>query len=260
MGNELSLLHTLDQVNQIQEEAAYQVDPDTPSSLFDCYDDNGDLDILLYAKYQQRSDQLDEAQDTSMYLINNLILEDLLFNQESQEVVPPKRKRKRGPKGVLFFTDETGAQRILPPTLSFWYNQYCSKEVRDRIDHSTKWLNKFRRRFRLPYNCYLQLVDMAISDRDHFLRWKPGNTDATGKECAPIHLLVLTSLQYLGRGWTFDDLEEATAISEPVIRQFFHEFILFGTRSLYPRYDIVLQVIGFANRHILLTPMSLYSL
>ena len=41
----------------------------------------------------------------------------------------------------------------------------------------------------------------------------------------PLELLVLGSLRYLGRGWTFDDLEEATGISEESHRVFFRRFI-----------------------------------
>jgi hypothetical protein len=43
--------------------------------------------------------------------------------------------------------------------------------------------------------------------------------------------MILTSLWYLGRGWTFDDCEEATAVSEDVCCVFFHEFICFGKMS-----------------------------
>lgn len=67
-------------------------------------------------------------------------------------------------------------------------------------------------------------------------RWHPGNVDAMGKPCAPIELLFLASLRYLGRGWTFDDLEEATAVSEEVLRVFFHKFLDFGTQVIYRKY------------------------
>lgn len=239
-------MERIGEANRIQQDAEDDIDPEAPSSLYGCYDDNGDLDPMLYFKYQQRMSRLEEADDLAMDIVNEAILQDLLVNEDSEKVSTPptrQRKRKRGPKGVLFYTDENGSRRILPPTLSFWFNYYCNPETCERTDHTTKWLNKFRQRFRLPYKSYLELVDMAITDPNHFQRWKPGKTDATGRECAPIHLLMLTSLRYLGRGWTFDDLEEATAISEAVCRQFFHEFILFGTHTLYPRYVNIAQLI-----------------
>jgi hypothetical protein len=82
----------------------------------------------------------------------------------------------------------------------------------------------------MPYQQYLELTEM-IKISDLFDRWK-GN-DASGKPSAPIELLVLTALRYLGRGWTFDDLSESTAISEDVIRVFLHQFIKFGSTTLF---------------------------
>ncbi len=37
----------------------------------------------------------------------------------------------------------------------------------------------------------------------------------------PVELLVLGSLRYLGRGWTFDDYEESTTIDKDVHCCFF---------------------------------------
>jgi hypothetical protein len=51
-----------------------------------------------------------------------------------------------------------------------------------------------------------------------------------------MELLVLGSLRYLGRGWTFDDIEESMAVSQEVHRNFFHVFINFGSTTLYDRY------------------------
>ena len=40
----------------------------------------------------------------------------------------------------------------------------------------------------------------------------------------------------MGRGWCFDDLEEATGISEEAHRIFFHQCILFGDSFLYSQF------------------------
>jgi hypothetical protein len=53
---------------------------------------------------------------------------------------------------------------------------------------------------------------------------------------SPIELLLLGTLRYLGRGWTFDDIEEATKVSRDVHRCFFHAFTTFGAKFLYTRY------------------------
>lgn len=65
----------------------------------------------------------------------------------------------------------------------------------------------------------------------------------------PIELLVLGALQYLGRGLTFDDIEEATAISAEVHDVFFHVFIDFSSTLLYSKYVIVPSIHDVAKRY-----------
>jgi hypothetical protein len=53
-------------------------------------------------------------------------------------------------------------------------------------------------------------------------------------------LKLLGPRRYLGpRGWTFDDLEESTFITREVHRVIFHNFIEFGSKSLFPMYVLV---------------------
>ena len=51
-----------------------------------------------------------------------------------------------------------------------------------------------------------------------------------------MELLLLGSLRYLGRGWTFDDCEELTAIDQDVHRTFFCVFLQFGSTVLYRKW------------------------
>ena len=81
---------------------------------------------------------------------------------------------------------------------------------------------KFRRCFRLPYGQFCQLLNLLEED-DRFQRWWKGSCNGAGMAASPLLLPLLGSLRYLGRGWTFDDIEENTAISEEVHRVFFHE-------------------------------------
>ena len=106
-----------------------------------------------------------------------------------------------------------------------------------RREHTLQWGNlvaarKFRRKFRLPWQQYRWLVETARAER-----WFPTREqhDVAGRRGVPLDLLILGALRYLGRGWTFDDLEEATGISEETHRQFFHEFCEVGARILFPR-------------------------
>ena len=82
-------------------------------------------------------------------------------------------------------------------------------------------------RFRLPYNNYKDLVEWVWVDPlfDQWCGYKIKN-----KKCSPVELLVFGLLRYLGRGWTFDDIEECTAISKEVHCMFVHKFLLLLTK------------------------------
>ena len=84
------------------------------------------------------------------------------------------------------------------------------------------WLTKFRRRFRVPYRSFVSLLSMARANEANsfFSRWTVPKVKCT-QVPSPIELLILGTLHYLGRGWTFDDLEEATGIGEETHRVFF---------------------------------------
>ena len=56
------------------------------------------------------------------------------------------------------------------------------------------------------------------------------------QESSPLELLILGAFRYLGRGLTFDDLEESTAISEEVHRNFLRKFIEVGSTILYEKW------------------------
>ena len=94
---------------------------------------------------------------------------------------------------------------------------------------------KFWTQFRVPYANYLELLQWIRDDTrfDHWCGDKINN-----KMSSPIQLLVLGSLRYFGQGWTFDNIEEQTAISKEVHCIFFHAFIDFGSTSLYSRFVI----------------------
>jgi hypothetical protein len=92
---------------------------------------------------------------------------------------------------------------------------------------------KFRVRFRLPYPNYLDLIEWIRND-PRFSQWC--KVKKNKKKSSPIQLLVLGALRYLGRGWTFDDIEEQTAIAKEVHQKFFHCFIDFCSTTLYSQF------------------------
>ena len=52
---------------------------------------------------------------------------------------------------------------------------------------------------------------------------------------SPLELLILGVLRYLGRGFTSNDCEEGTAISQEVHRVFFHKFVEVRSTVLYDK-------------------------
>ena len=99
----------------------------------------------------------------------------------------------------------------------------------------------------------MDLLEIVKTKKDEngglwFGRWM--RKDATGKDSSPIELMLLGSLRYLGRGWTFDDICEATTISEETHRQFFHIFIAFGRHVLYPFHVVALTNKEEAEQHL----------
>ena len=113
---------------------------------------------------------------------------------------------------------------------TIWYRLYVNNPLLDE-----RMEKLFRVRFRLPHALFLQLAD-DLSKHELFSRWN--NPDCTGSSPSNLKLLLLGSLRYLGRSWTFDDLEEANGISREVNRIFFIAFIEYGSTVMYKRYVI----------------------
>ena len=59
---------------------------------------------------------------------------------------------------------------------------------------------------------------------------------ALGDMGISLDILILGALRYLGRGWTFDDLYEASNVSEEVHRKFFKVFVIACRIHLYPKW------------------------
>jgi hypothetical protein len=85
----------------------------------------------------------------------------------------------------------------------------------------------------MPFQECKRFLALAVEEN-----WFPGvgKPDAAGKLGAPLELLILGALRYLGRGWTFDDLQEATLISQERYRKFFHDFILVGSTVMFNKW------------------------
>jgi len=114
-----------------------------PRSVLECTRPGGGIDARKFAAYQQR--QGDETIARLRAAADRV--------DEAAEV-PAPRKRNRSSIGGLSY-EEIETRRIvkLAPTDSNWYKLYVSGRPAEVLG-----LDKFRRRFRLPYNKYLELV------------------------------------------------------------------------------------------------------
>jgi hypothetical protein len=100
---------------------------------------------------------------------------------------------------------------------STWYRMYVLSDACK--DRTTRAGRQFRRRFRMPWETYRSLVKEMRDDK-WFAEYGYENKTALGHPGVPLDLYLLGALRYLGRGWTFDDVCEATGVSEESHRLF----------------------------------------
>ena len=195
-----------------------------PLSLRDCLVD-GSIDLARYRIYCKRAYE-DEYED---------IHQSILKRKKSN--TPPKSnpKKKRTKRSIKKHHDirvrgSNGEIRDATFKDSTWHTLYV-----DSPPTSNRRKKVFRRRFRLPFEVYLDMVK-DLKNHELFTRWT--KKDCVGTEPSDIGLLLLGVLRYLGRALTFDDLEEYTYISAEVHRQFFIAFLEYGNTILYNKYVV----------------------
>ena len=195
-------------------------------SLADCIDQDGELNTEMYVLFLAREEELQAAENEQLLTLQKQKREDI----SAASIPAAKRARTRSAQSLRpYYFNEVGEMVFLRPQQTFWYLTY----VRNPPTEDEKWQRKFRRRFRLPHAEFLKMLErLEISPK--FARWY--GKDAIGKPSSPIELLLLGTFRYLGRGLTFDDLEEFTAINEETHRQFFHVFIDYGSTVLFDEF------------------------
>jgi hypothetical protein len=156
-----------------------------------------------------------------------------------QKLVAP---RKRGRTIVCEYIDADGQNHCLTPVKSDWYLLYTLNPASTRCTFQ----KKFRRRFRLPYLQFLELV--AESRAKNWFPWWTSR-DAWRKPLSPLALMILGALRDFSRGWTYDDIEESTGIDEGTHRQFFHCFIEVGSSNLFKKYVLEPVMLTDAHNH-----------
>ena len=120
---------------------------------------------------------------------------------------------------------------VKDPRNSYWFREYADpnpEHLAELLDPETPRAKLFRRRFRLPYVVYQEIL-RYVRDK----KWFSEGTDAFKRPCAPLELKMLGYLRVIGRGWAFDDVAEATEISEETHRLFFHKFSRLFSEALF---------------------------
>ena len=112
---------------------------------------------------------------------------------------------------------------------SCWGRMVVNDRMKDPGDRKGGKL--FRRRFRVPYPLFEQLVAMT---RD--AGWFSEKPNCTGQAGAPLELKILAVLRVLGRGYCFDGVEELCLISAENLRTFFRKFVSLFSRENFSKY------------------------
>ena len=90
----------------------------------------------------------------------------------------------------------------------------------------------FRRRFRIPFHMFEQLLNWTKA-------WwrttrKRKDKDASGRPAPDVGLKLLGVLRILGRGSCLDDIKELSGISEPTMHAFFEEWCEWFRADIFP--------------------------
>jgi hypothetical protein len=112
-----------------------------------CWDhDEDEIDPVKYILYQQRL--ADATKARTMLLLNQLAT-----NKTNKH---KRRKTHKRQTSLLHYVDGNGIEVNVQPSDSYWFLAYVANPLL-----SARFHNTFRGRFRLPYSCYLELVEDA---------------------------------------------------------------------------------------------------
>lgn len=211
-------------------------------------DEFASIDHASYFRKLEREEEMEDEAAMKRRNARSLRLRLLCHTPQPTLSIPtPKRQRTQRTVGkrIIEYEDEDGNIQKLTPKKTFWYLYY----VLSGKNFTQHDLKKFRKRFRLPYDEFLVLLaDMEKSSL--FSRWATIKSNVFQRGKSPLALLLLGALRYLGRGWTFDDIEEQTGINEETHRQFFHTFIEYGSSVLFNKHVVMPQTAEEAATHI----------
>jgi len=210
---------------------------DRPTSTAQCLGLDGVINPRLHAQFLAKERELEEAEKNHFETLIDMLEEEEKDVSETRTKSKSRRSRKKRSCKSLrpHCFDENGNRKHLQPRETLWCIVHCTNDpdANNSLPVTSKLLSKFRRRFRLPFDQFKTFL-ATVSSHEMFARWN--NPDCTGQPPSPIGLSLLGALRHVGRGLTFDDLEEHTAIDEETHRQFFHQLIKHGEQVMFPQH------------------------
>jgi len=102
-----------------------------------------------------------------------------------------------------------------------------------------KFKRKFCHRFRMSYKSFQKHLEELVKECPLFSSCSSTTLNAAGRPPVPLELLLLGTLQYLGRGWMLNNLKETTCISKETHHRFLHVYIYCGSTFLYDKYVLL---------------------
>ena len=202
-----------------------------PQTLLESFDvETGEFDPQLYfiAKHYRRR----RAAKRELEKINQNLNE--IINEEDEETSVINSRRVRGryerKDPPMYRCPVDGTLKVYRPENTPWFRDYVASPKTE----SRAFCKKFRRRFRMSYGSFLKHLT-EVKEHPAFHQWKAGNVSNSGKKVVPIELLLLGVLRFLGRGWTTDDLEEQTMISQETHRRFIHLYLTWASTVFYKK-------------------------
>ena len=223
-----------------------------PQSLLRCFSDASYTNLEEFLAYTRHHRARAKARLDALFGQHDDTLDDCDYNERDYVKANVDKCLKTRKKRCAVPWKKAGddVTVALPPEQSSWYRLYVINKC---LLSNDKCRFEFRRRFRLPYESYLELVEQCkehgMHEGDCFYTWC-GVDKINNKKSSPIELLVLGTLRYLGRGWTFDDIVESTCISAETHRRFLNAFLQFGSTVLYSKYVVTPRNYDEATSHI----------
>jgi hypothetical protein len=178
-----------------------------------------------------------EPEDFFVFGSRSKVYDSSSSDDDDENVVPPRKARKKETRSrTPRFPMEAGSDKTArwrgKPELSTWSALLQHPEVGDETSPTGR---KFRRKFRLPYSKFLDLLEQSKEYNPKWADKPPGEGHGKGPARHPFRIKALSVLRMLAKGLDYDDLEDITGISESSYKVFVPQYMHFLATVVYAR-------------------------